>query len=93
MRDEVDNFRWEEESPRERTPPEFTEEVDQRLQYYIIQANIERESNVTEIDIQTVCDRVLTEETKARCGDFSLMFTHYLTTWLIFLIIIFSFNL
>lgn len=43
MRDEVDNFRWEEESPRERTPPEFTEEVDQRLQYYIIQANIERE--------------------------------------------------
>lgn len=53
----------------------------------------ERESNVTEIDIQTVCDRVLTEETKARCGDFSLMFTHYLTTRLIFLIIIFSFNL
>lgn len=64
-----------------------------KITIYIIQANIERESNVTEIDIQTVCDRVLTEETKARCGDFSLMFTHYLTTRLIFLIIIFSFNL
>lgn len=70
MRDEVDYFQWEEESLN--PPPESTEEIDQRFErLYYLEAKVE--SNVTEIDIQTVRNRVLMVRRRMRCAEIFLL--------------------